>query len=388
MSTNNTQSIHMKYFFLALVAALILAACGSNGTGNAQLDALIAKRDSLKNVQADLAKELATIEEQIALLDTGIKAPAVAVMPVMRQDFKSYFEVQGYVTTDAQAKIYPNPMGQGIIRKIYVREGDRVAAGQKLAQIDDAVTRQMLGQLEVNLAVETENYNRLKKLWDQKIGSEMQVLQARRAKENFEEQLKQLREQIAQFVITAPISGTVDKIYSKEGEAAAIGTPMPVMTIINPGNNYMLADISESYIGIIQSGQQAEVIIPNLDTISTKISLIGNTIKTANRTFEVRMDLPSGNANLKPNLVGSVRFADYAADSTVVLPSSLIMKDAEERSFVFINDNMKAKKVIVTTGKSYEGHTEILSGLMGGESIISKGARKLVDGQEIRIANI
>jgi membrane fusion protein (multidrug efflux system) len=388
MSTNNTQSIHMKYFFLALVAASILAACGSNGTGNAQLDALIAKRDSLKNVQADLAKELATIEEQIALLDTGIKAPAVAVMPVMRQDFKSYFEVQGYVTTDAQANIYPNPMGQGIIRKIYVREGDRVAAGQKLAQIDDAVTRQMLGQLEVNLAVETENYNRLKKLWDQKIGSEMQVLQARRAKENFEEQLKQLREQIAQFTITAPISGTVDKIYSKEGEAAALGTPIPVMTIINPGSNYMLADISESYIGIIQSGQQAEVIIPNLDTISTKISLIGNTIKTANRTFEVRMDLPSGNANLKPNLVGSVRFADYAADSTVVLPSSLIMKDAEERSFVFINDNMKAKKVIVTTGKSYEGHTEILSGLMGGESIISKGARKLVDGQEIRIANI
>jgi len=378
----------MKHFILALTAAILAASCGSNGTGNAQLDSLIAKRDSLKNVQSNIAKELATIEEQIALLDTGIKAPAVAVMPVMRQDFKSYFQVQGYVTTDAQAKVYPNPMGQGIIRKIYVREGDRVSAGQKLAQIDDAVTRQMLGQLEVNLSVETENYNRLKKLWDQKIGSEMQVLQARRAKENFEEQLKQLREQIAQFVLTAPISGTVDKIYSKEGEAAAIGTPMPVMTIINPGNNYMLADISESYIGIIQQGQQAEIIIPNLDTISTKISLIGNTIKTANRTFEVRMDLPAGNTNLKPNLVGSVRFADYSADSTVVLPSSLIMKDAEERSFVFINDNMKARKVIVTTGKSYEGQTEILNGLAGGESIISKGARKLVDGQEIRIANI
>jgi RND family efflux transporter MFP subunit len=378
----------MKHFILALTAAILAASCGSNGTGNAQLDSLIAKRDSLKNVQSNIAKELAAIEEQIALLDTGIKAPAVAVMPVMRQDFKSYFQVQGYVTTDAQAKVYPNPMGQGIIRKIYVREGDRVSAGQKLAQIDDAVTRQMLGQLEVNLSVETENYNRIKKLWDQKIGSEMQVLQARRAKENFEEQIKQLREQIAQFVITAPISGTVDKIYSKEGEAAAIGTPMPVMTIINPGSNYMLADISESYIGIIQQGQQAEVIIPNLDTISTKISLIGNTIKTANRTFEVRMDLPAGNSNLKPNLVGSVRFADYTSDTTVVLPSSLIMKDAEERSFVFINDNMKAKKVIVTTGKSYEGQTEILNGLVGGESIISKGARKLVDGQEIRIANI
>lgn len=377
----------MKYFFIALVAALILAACGSNGTGNAQLDSLIAKRDSLKGLQSNIAKELATIEEQIALLDTGLKAPAVAVMPVMRQDFKSYFEVQGYVTTDAQANIFPNPMGQGIIKKIYVREGDRVSAGQKLAQIDDAVTRQMIGQLEVNLAVETENYNRMKKLWDQKIGSEMQLMQARRAKENFEEQIKQVREQIAQYTITAPISGTVDKVYLKEGEAAAMGTPMPVMTIINPGKNYMLADISESYIGIIQQGQQAEVIIPNLDTISTKISMIGNTIKKANRTFEVRMDLPENNANLKPNLVGGVRFADYIADSTVVLPSSLIMKDAEERTFVFINDNMKAKKVIITTGKSYEGQTEILGGLVGGESIVSKGARKLVDGQEIRISN-
>jgi membrane fusion protein (multidrug efflux system) len=388
MPTNHTQSIHMKYFIIAIVASIILAACGSNGTGNAQLDSLIAKRDSLKNVQTNLAKELAAIEEQIALLDTGLKAPAVAVMPVIRQDFKSYFQVQGYVTTDAQANIFPNPMGQGIIRKIFVREGDRVSAGQKLAQIDDAVTRQMLGQLEVNLSVETENYNRLKKLWDQKIGSEMQVLQARRAKENFEEQLKQVREQIAQYTITAPISGTVDKIYLKEGEAAAIASPMPVLTLINPGSNYMLADISESYIGIIQQGQQGEVIIPNLDTISTQISMIGNTIKKANRTFEVRMSLPSNNSNLKPNLVGSVRFADYAADSTVVLPSSLIMKDAQERSFVFINDNMKAKKVIVTTGKSYEGQTEILNGLVGGESIISKGARKLVDGQEIRIANI
>ena len=385
---NHNNNFDMKYFFLAVTAVIIFTACGSSSTGNPDLDNLIAKRDSLKGLQSNIAKELADVEEQIALLDTGIKAPAVAVMPVMRQNFKSYFEVQGYVTTDAQANVFPNPMGQGIIKKIFVKEGERVSAGQKLAQIDDAVTRQMIGQLEVNLAVETENYNRLKKLWDQKIGSEMQVLQARRAKENFEEQIKQVKEQIAQYTITAPISGTVDKIYLKEGEAAAMASPMPLLTILNPGNNYMLADISESYIGIIKEGQNAEIIIPNLDTINTNIALIGNTIKKANRTFEIRMNLPQGNANLKPNLVGSVRLAEYAADSTVVLPSSLIMKDAEERSFVFINENLKAKKVIVTTGKSYEGQTEILNGLGGGESVISKGARKLVDGQEIRISNI
>ena len=173
---NHNPTHYMKHFILVLTSAMILAACGDNSTGNATLDSLIAQRDSLKGLQGNIAKELAAIEEQIALMDTSIKAPAVAVMPVIRQDFKSYFQVQGYVTTDAQAKIFPNPLGQGIIKKIYVREGDRVSAGQKLAQVDDAVTRQMIGQLEVNLAVETENYNRLKKLWEQKIGSEMQVL--------------------------------------------------------------------------------------------------------------------------------------------------------------------------------------------------------------------
>jgi multidrug efflux pump subunit AcrA (membrane-fusion protein) len=262
MPTNHTQSIHMKYFIIAIVASIILAACGSNGTGNAQLDSLIAKRDSLKNVQTNLAKELAAIEEQIALLDTGLKAPAVAVMPVIRQDFKSYFQVQGYVTTDAQANIFPNPMGQGIIRKIFVREGDRVSAGQKLAQIDDAVTRQMLGQLEVNLSVETENYNRLKKLWDQKIGSEMQVLQARRAKENFEEQLKQVREQIAQYTITAPISGTVDKIYLKEGEAAAIKKVFGAVHDANPDEKVLAYQYLQQLPAIANGSASKVWIIP------------------------------------------------------------------------------------------------------------------------------
>ena len=336
----------MKRVFGILWLTAILYSCGNSSSDNPSLDRLIAQRDSLKSIQTNVGRELAEIEAMIAAADTSIKAPAVGVTQVSRAPFNTYFEVQGYIATDAEADIYPNPMGQGIIKKVLVREGQQVSAGQKLVQIDEGATAKVIGQLEVNLAVETENYNRLKRLWDQKIGTEMQVLQAKRAKENFEEQIKQVREQLSQFVITSPMSGVVDKINLHEGEAASMASPIPVMTIINPGDNYMLADVSENYIGITKEGMAVDIIIPNVDTINSTVARIGNTIKRANRTFELRINIPSGNPLMKPNLVGSVRIPEYQSENAVVIATSLVMKDAENRSFVFLNDNNIARKTI------------------------------------------
>ena len=380
-------SFTMKKIFGILIISASLYSCSNSKSENTSLDILMSKRDSLKILQTQIGRELAEIEAQISAADTTVKAPAVGITQVQRSTFNTYFEVQGYIATDAKADIFPNPMGQGIIKKILVREGQQVSAGQKIVQIDEGATAKVIGQLEVNLAVETENYNRLKRLWDQKIGTEMQVLQAKRAKENFEEQIKQVREQLAQFVITSPISGIVDRINFREGEAASMASPIPVMTIIHPGDNYMLADVSENYIGITKEGMPVDIIIPNVDTIASKIERIGNTIKKANRTFELRINLPPGNPLMKPNLVGAVRIPEYSAENVVVIPSSLLMKDADNKTFVFLNDNNVVHKTIVTTGKSYEGQTEILSGLSGGEFVVSKGARKLVDGQTIRVVN-
>jgi membrane fusion protein, multidrug efflux system len=147
---------------------------------------------------------------------------------------------------------------------------------------------------------------------------------------------------------------------------------------------YMTADVSENYLSVVKNGQAVQVLLPNMDTLRTTVSRIGNIINPNNRTFEVTLQLPN-NPELKPNLVGNVRFVEYHADDVVVLPTSLIMRDAEDRPFVFIEDNMTAKKVIVQTGRSADGQTEILGGLTGTEKIVSKGARKLSDGQAIRL---
>ncbi|MFN0031423.1 MAG: efflux RND transporter periplasmic adaptor subunit [Flavobacteriales bacterium] len=380
----------MKYFIysLSILVAATIASCGGGGTGNATLDALTAKRDSLKTQQLELAKQLAEVEKLITALDTGIKAPLVSIMNIQRKPFDSYFAVQGEVATDNQAMIFPNPIGQGTIKKIYVREGERVSAGQKLVQIDEGSFTQSMAALETQRDAARDTYNRLKKLWDQKIGTESQLVAAKATLDGSEEGLKKAKELLAQFTITAPISGTVDRIYSKEGEMAGLASPTPILTIVNLGNMYMRAAVSENYLSMVRNGGAVQVLLPNFDTIPGTIARIGNTINSANRTFEVTVNLPGGNDVLKPNLIGAVRINDYHVDSTIVLPASLIMRDAQDRPFVFVEENMKAKKVILQTGRSYDGQTEILDGLTGMERIVSKGARKLVDGQELRIENL
>ena len=111
----------------------------------------------------------------------------------------------------------------GVVKKIYVNEGDVVSAGQLLAELDGAVYERNIAELENSLQLATTIFERQQRLWDKKIGSEIQYLQAKNNKEGLEKKLATVREQYRMTKITAPISGTVDEVVIKEGEAAAAG---------------------------------------------------------------------------------------------------------------------------------------------------------------------
>lgn len=375
----------MNSIKITLIAtSIFLVACGGNETTNMPLSKLQAKRDSLKLKYEELGKMIAEVEQQIVALDTGVKAPLVTVLNLNKSDFSSYFTVQGNVMTDKNAQVLPEI--PGVIKKIYVKEGDKVTQGQPLVSIDDNLLRIQIQQLEMNLALANDLFQKQERLWKQNIGSEVQYLQAKNTKNNIEEQIKQVKETLNKYVINAPFTGTIDQIHLKEGEFAS--QMLPLLRIVNLSNMYMKADVSESYVTLVKSGIPVHVIIPNMDTIKTTIARVGNFIKPENRTFEITIAMPDLEF-LKPNLVGSVRIPDYVTSNAITLKTSLIMHDAEDRSFVFVVDQSgkkpTVKKVILETGKSFGGFTEIKSGLTGGETIVEKGARKLVDGQEVRI---
>ena len=89
---------------------------------------------------------------------------------------------------------------------------------------------------------------------------------------------------------------------------------------------------------------------------------------------------------LKTNLVAILKLVDYASADAVVIPSRIIQEDLQG-NFIYTVQNEQARKVHVQLGYSYENHTEVISGLMGGESIIDKGNRSVAEGTVVEIQN-
>ncbi|MCB0760839.1 MAG: efflux RND transporter periplasmic adaptor subunit [Flavobacteriales bacterium] len=373
----------MKTLVPTILAALLIIGCAP-ATEDSSLAQLQAKKEDLKARYTVLADSIAWVDEQIALLDTTNKSPFVTLYEVGRADFDNYFWLQGNVQTDFNALVYPEI--NGAVRNIRVREGDRVSAGQVLIDLDVDVIRKNLAEVETNYELAVEVYDRQKNLWDQNIGSEVQFLEAKTRKESMERTMETLKSQIDMGYVKAPFSGVVDDIVPKIGEMA--NPMMPVARVVKLDDMYILADVPENYFGKVRSGDRVEVDLANADTLKASISRVGSYIKPENRTFEVRIDIKGETAGLAPNQMASMRVNDFHADSAVILPASMIMQDARDQYFVYVatpaGSEYEVIKTIVEPGLTYNGMTMVISGLKGGEMIVDKGARRVVNGGMVR----
>ena len=116
--------------------------------------------------------------------------------------FNHYVEVQGVVDGDQNVAV--SPQTPGIVTKVYVREGSQVKKGQVLAELDAQVLKQSLDEVKTQLDLANNLFEKQKALWDKKIGSEVQFLQAKANKESLEKRSRTLQGQIDMAVITSP----------------------------------------------------------------------------------------------------------------------------------------------------------------------------------------
>ena len=373
-----------NHIILSIGAAILLASC--QPTEETSLSKLKEKKTTFETQIDSINELLISVISEIALLDTVKKAPLVASTSIERSDFNHYFRVQGNVESDKNATLFPET--QGLIKAIYVKEGQNVSKGQKLLALDNDIIANNIAEVETSLSLATDVFQRQERLWDQNIGSELQFLEAKNRKESLEKTIATLRKQQSMAVLRAPFSGVVDKIFPKVGE---MGSPQSrAISVVNLNQLHTKADVSEKYLSKVKSKVPVTVYFgEGLDTISGVISNVGSSINPANRTFEIKVDFKEKSDFLRPNLMAEVEINDFKADSVIVLPSSYILQDIQGDSFVYRvekkNGKTIAKKNILEPGLSYKGKTMILSGLTGAETLVTDGARKLVDGQEIRI---
>ena len=367
-----------------IATSLLLIACGEKSTDDLIKDKNITE---LKNRKATIQAELEKID---AALLKGNKAPEsealVSVLTIKDTVFNHYLEIQGNVNT--KENILVQPEFGGTLTALNVKAGERVSKGQILGKVDDAGMSQQLASIENQYALAKTTFERQKNLWDKKIGSEIQFLQAQAQMISAQKSVAQMRAQVAKTVIRAPFSGTIDEVFVERGQVVA-PSPQGLMRIVNLSNMYVSTTVPETYIGKLKVGTVVDVFLTSLGkTYKGKVRQVANFINPSNRSFGIEVSVPNPDNLLRPNQVAKLKIIDYTVNNAIIVPTNVVQEDGEHNKFVFIATNVSgkkgvAKKVLVKVGKSSDNVTEILSGLSANDVIVTEGANNIADGMKL-----
>nr|WP_315149053.1 efflux RND transporter periplasmic adaptor subunit [uncultured Flavobacterium sp.] len=378
----------MKKALILTTLSILLIACSSSEK-NQSIDSIIASKDvkAITAKKAELQLQLTQIDEALATLDVNKEVEAlVTAVKLKDTTFNHYLEVQGSVNTNENVLIQPEFPGNLV--QLNVKAGQKVSKGQVLGRTDDGGMSQQLASAENQYALAKTTFERQKNLWNQKIGSEIQYLQAQAQMISAQKAVAQINAQIAKTVIRAPFSGTIDEVYVEKGEVVS-ASPQGLMRIVNLGNMYVSTSIPETYIGKLKIGTEVDVFLTSLNkTYKGRVRQIGNFINPNNRSFGIEVSVPNPENLLRPNQVAKMKVIDYVSKNAVVVPTNVIQQDSKKNSFVYTVANSTgksgiAKKVIVKTGQSSDNVTEILSGLDSDAIIVTEGMNTISDGMKL-----
>jgi RND family efflux transporter MFP subunit len=377
----------MKKIILFTTISLLLLSCSKNEK-EASIEQLISDKNvtALQAKKATIQAELTKIDDALAVLDVKKEEALVSVVTIKDTVFNHYLEVQGNVNT--KENILVQPEFSGTLTTLNVKAGQRVAKGQILGKVDDAGMSQQLASIENQYALAKTTFERQKNLWDKKIGSEIQFLQAQAQMISAQKSVAQMRAQVAKTVIRAPFSGTIDEVFVERGQVVA-PSPQGLMRIVNLSNMYVSTTVPETYIGKLKPGTEVDVFLTSLGkTYKGKVRQVANFINPSNRSFGIEVSVPNPDNLLRPNQVAKLKIIDYTTNNAIVVPTNVVQEDGEHNKFVFIATNVNgksgvAKKVLVKVGKSSNNLTEILSGLAANDVIITEGVNNIADGMKL-----
>ncbi|HEY8400513.1 MAG TPA: efflux RND transporter periplasmic adaptor subunit [Cytophagaceae bacterium] len=369
----------MRTLNILFVAGTVFlaASCGSKEPGNKE-----AELEALKKQHAELTSQIKKLEASLNInkevskgKEAVIKVESLAIKPFVHK-----VEVAGRVESDRNLTL--TAKAAGTVTRIHVVRGQKVKQGTLLATQDADILIKNLEALNTTLALHTQLYEKQKKLWEQNIGTEIQYLSAKTQKEATESQRAALIEQIELSKIKAPIDGTIDEVFAKEGEALAPG--FPAFRIVNNSSYKVKAGMGEGYISKINEGDAVELYFPDINkSFKANIKVVGGIVDPVNRSFTIEIPLTKPDESIKPNMICYVKVQDYSNPKAIIVPINVI-QHSEEGDFVFVAEGNKAVKKPIVVGKTYINDAEVKEGLKEGDQLITIGYQDLVDGQPVK----
>ena len=385
----------MKKLLIIVSLFLLIVTCKSEKKPS--ISELIAS-DNLKGLRTEkdaktktfnsLKIELNKINAAIATLDPNENLPLITAINLSSEKFNHFIEFQASIKTRKNVLLYPE--FSGILKKIYVKEGQKVKKGMLLAHIDDAGLRIQLEQLEIQTALSKTKLERIRRLWDQKIGAEINMLEAKTTYESKLKSIAQLKKQIEKTEIRAPFSGTIDEITANTGTNLMPGQT-PVMRIVNLDEMYTESNVPERYLKSIKIGTEAIIEIPMLGReYKSTIRQTGSFINPNNRSFRVEAPLVNSDNLTKPNLTSKLKILDYSNQEAILIPLRIIKENAKSESYVYrLKSDQKegvylTERVFLKLGKKTQDRVEVLEGLNVGDLVVDEGSSIVENNQRVK----
>tara|TARA_B100001250_G_scaffold97671_1_gene81956 strand:+ start:3668 stop:4828 length:1161 start_codon:yes stop_codon:yes gene_type:complete len=384
----------MKKLIITLSLILLF---GCNSSRNSSINDLIKKGDlkTLKkkkkesvDLMNDLRLDLNEINKGITLLDKNEQIQVISKFNVIEKEFNTYVKLQANLKSRKNVVILSE--FQGPLKNLFVREGQLVKKGQLLAEINDSGLKEQLDQMLIQANFTKDNFDRVKRLWEKNIGSEMQFLKAKSDFETSNKMVEQIRDQLSKTKIYAPFDGEIDEIISNPGSNLVPGSPM--LRVVNLDIIYAEAQVPEKYVSSIELGTQALVSIPLLNKeVTSKIVQSGNFINPNNRTFRVEAPVENKDKRIKQNLNARIKIKNYSNLNALVVPLRVLREDASGKTFIYKLATTDKKnifltvKIFVEIGANNDEEIEIIKGLSEGDIIVLEGANNVEDNQRVRV---
>lgn len=382
--------------FIALLSLVSFIQCGSSDKKNVSeiiatgtLEEIQLQKTAHVKTINQLEKELEQLNASLQSKDKTQKFVLVGSVELKEEFYQHSVSFQGSIETDKNILIYPEI--PGLLKKIHVSEGQKVTQGTLLAEISDGGLRDQLEQLKLQLKLAKTTFERQQRLWKQKIGSEIQFLQAKTNYLSIEKSVSQMKDQVAKTKITAPFDGVIDHIVADRGSNLTPGMT-PIIRIINLDQMKVAAEIPEIHLPNIHTNTSALVSVPVLGTqYEERVSVVGNFINPNNRSFRVEISLDNKEQMLKPNMTALIEVNDYNNPKAVLVSIKNILENQAGASYVYklveedaAQNTYRVEKTFVKLGKSSNNKVEILSGLQAGDRIVEDGIRLVKDQQLVK----
>ncbi|MEI6049845.1 MAG: efflux RND transporter periplasmic adaptor subunit [Bacteroidota bacterium] len=344
----------------------------------------------LKQQQSDIAEKIKNLENDLSSAQKDLINPGkfkfVGLTDVKTTTFDHFIRVQGKLDGDRNAAVFAD--APGTVSAKFADVGEKVVKGQVLAQIDDQQYRSQMQSLETQYKFAEDMFDKQKRLWDQKIGSEVQYLQLKTTKESLDRQISSLRQQVDKFKIKSPIDGTIEECNIKVGGVVSPDPRLAAYRVVAFKNLKVTAEVSEAYSAMVKVEDKLVVLFPDINKqVESKVFFVSKYINPVNRTFLIETKITDGLQDLKANMIAIIQINDYHSDNSILVPMNIVQTD-QTGSYVYVvrpKDKFNtAFKQPVVIGNSYNGVAEIIQGLTVGDKVISVGFQELIDGEYVR----